>query len=93
MACSPGAATCEGGTATWCSPKGELLTFTCDSLQGLSCEADGCKGACALSEVHDSYIGCDYYPTVTLNPVWSGFEFTVAVSNASTSATRPSGAW
>ncbi|HEX4512606.1 MAG TPA: IgGFc-binding protein [Polyangiaceae bacterium] len=28
-----------------------------------------------------SYIGCDYFPTVTLNPVYSQFDFAVAVSN------------
>jgi len=44
---------------------------------------DGCKGQCSLSEIGASYIGCDYYPTVTLNPVWSGFDFAVAVGNAS----------
>ena len=28
-----------------------------------------------------SYIGCDYWPTVTTNPVWSIFDFTVVVAN------------
>jgi hypothetical protein len=83
--CVPYDASCTDGKATWCSPEGELLTFECDSVQGLVCEIDGCKGACSLGEVHDSYIGCDYYPTITLNPVYSGFPFAIAVSNASAS--------
>jgi hypothetical protein len=29
-----------------------------------------------------SYIGCDYWPTVTTNPVWSVFDFTAVVANA-----------
>jgi len=86
--CVPEEASCDNGQATWCSPEGERLTFECDAVQGLVCEPSGCKGACSLSEVHDSYIGCDYYPTVTLNPVWSGFTFAIAVSNASGADTK-----
>jgi len=86
--CTPGEASCKDGKATWCSAEGELLSFECDAVQGLTCSPDGCKGACSLSEVHDSYIGCDYYPTVTLNPVWSGFAFSIAVSNASDEPTQ-----
>lgn len=36
---------------------------------------------CAESENRHSYIGCDYWPTVTLNPVYEAFDFAVAVSN------------
>jgi hypothetical protein len=36
---------------------------------------------CAESISRNSYIGCDYWPTVTLNPVWPQFDFAVAVSN------------
>lgn len=90
VACSPGERSCEGGMATYCPEDGsELVRFECDPMQGMVCEPDGCKGACAPPEVTRSYIGCDYYPTVTLNPVWGGsdaepgFQFAVAVANAS----------
>ena len=36
---------------------------------------------CADSVSRNSYIGCDYWPTVTLNPVWPQFDYAVAVSN------------
>jgi len=36
---------------------------------------------CAESVSKNSYIGCDYWPTVTLNPVYTQFDFAVAVSN------------
>lgn len=36
---------------------------------------------CAEAEANKSYIGCDYWPTVTANSVWSIFDFTVVVSN------------
>lgn len=38
--------------------------------------------SCAQAEMSRSYIGCDYWPTVTTNPVWSIFDFTVVVANA-----------
>jgi hypothetical protein len=40
----------------------------CDGLQGLICnDMDGqCDGACSELQIGFSYIGCDYYPTVTL---------------------------
>jgi hypothetical protein len=84
VACVPGTASCKDGKANLCREDGTGFdAFDCDPLQGMTCEADGCKGVCAPPEVTTSYIGCDYYPTVTLNPVWSGFDFAVAVSNAS----------
>jgi hypothetical protein len=84
IACTPGEASCSDGAAKYCREDGSGFdAFDCDPMQGMVCEADGCKGACAPPEVTTSYIGCDYYPTVTLNPVWSGFDFAVAVSNAS----------
>jgi hypothetical protein len=30
-----------------------------------------------------SYVGCDFWPTVTFNPVWSAFDFAVVVANDS----------
>lgn len=86
--CSPGARSCADGVATLCRDDGRLAHYECDPVQGMTCTASGCLGECDLSAVQDSYIGCDYYPTVTLNPVWSGFSFAVAVSNTSTSPTR-----
>jgi hypothetical protein len=39
---------------------------------------------CADSIARHSYIGCDYWPTVTVNPVYSAFDYAVAVSNPQT---------
>ena len=41
---------------------------------------------CSDSIARNSYIGCDYWPTVTLNPVWPQFDFAVAVSNPQSTA-------
>ena len=39
-----------------------------------------CAGAAALK----SYVGCDYWPTVVSNNVWSIFDYAVVVANAGT---------
>jgi hypothetical protein len=50
-------------------------------------QADGGPGivedpaTCAEAAANRSYIGCDYWPTVTPNNVWSVFDFAVVVSN------------
>ncbi|MEZ4224417.1 MAG: IgGFc-binding protein [Polyangiaceae bacterium] len=88
VTCVPGVGSCKNGVATWCRSDGSEATFECDPVQGMSCEADGCRGACSAAELESSYLGCDYYPTVTLNPVWSGFEFAVAVANAGSSKAK-----
>ncbi len=36
---------------------------------------------CAEAATTKSYIGCDYWPTVTANAVWSVFDYAVVISN------------
>jgi hypothetical protein len=86
--CIPGTASCANNQATYCKDDGTLAHYECDAVQGLTCMPTGCRGACDLSNVETSYIGCDYYPTMTLNPVWTGFPFAVAVANATNQTTH-----
>ena len=44
-----------------------------------------CSGACAPQSIGTSYIGCEYYPTITGNPVGDSFQFAVAIANTSAS--------
>src|SRR5688572_13989327 len=37
--------------------------------------------SCEEAKSSKSYVGCDYWPTVTANGVWSIFDFAVVVSN------------
>ncbi len=38
--------------------------------------------SCTQAAMERSYIGCDYWPTITTNPVWSIFDFAAVVANA-----------
>jgi IgGFc binding protein len=39
---------------------------------------------CAEAAANKTYIGCDFWPTVTANNVWGVFDFTAVVANAGT---------
>src|SRR5690606_31818604 len=68
--CCPGETSCDGDDSLLCNEDGTawLPDEHCDGLQGLSCNEDlgVCEGACSEAQIGLSYIGCDYYPTVTL---------------------------
>jgi hypothetical protein len=44
--------------------------------------------SCAEAEASKSYIGCDYWPTVMANSVWTIFDFTVVVANTQGSVAK-----
>jgi hypothetical protein len=78
------AQSCANDVGTMCKPDGSgFVDFECDATQGMTCTPGGCTGACSPSTLGPSYIGCDYYPTVTWNGVlekW--FDFAATVANA-----------
>jgi hypothetical protein len=45
---------------------------------------EGDPTTCTAAASSHSYIGCDYWPTVTANNVWSIFDFAVVVANGQT---------
>ena len=85
--CVPGDTQCDGGGVLICNNEGDAWEEgpSCDGLQGLSCDEDlgQCVGSCA--DLGLSYIGCDYYATVTqqydLYNTAPKDEFAVAVAN------------
>ncbi|MEP7122384.1 MAG: IgGFc-binding protein [Byssovorax sp.] len=87
LACAPGTGSCDGEMGTFCRGDGSGFSVeVCDPVQGTSCNpgAGRCDGACGLTALGKSYIGCDYYPTVTANLTDSAvFHFAVTVSNTS----------
>ncbi len=46
-------------------------------------DGSGGEDTCAGAAQSKSYVGCDYWPTVTGNNVWSIFDYAVVVANAS----------
>ena len=84
--CIPGTTKCDADGKQVCSADGTAWEDDgiCDPLLGLECDeqSGACIGACAnLGTL--SYIGCEYYPTVTPNVVGDNFSFAVVVSNVS----------
>ncbi len=45
---------------------------------------------CAEAASVNSYVGCEFWPTVVFNPVWSVFDFAAVVANAGTSPAQVS---
>ncbi len=84
VSCRPNTGTCSGSMSQACKPDGSGYTsILCDPVQGMVCDtATGvCTGACSPRNLGTSYIGCEYFPTVTGNEVANEFDFAVAVSN------------
>jgi hypothetical protein len=83
--CAPGTGTCESDTHSHaCNDHGTgYEDVTCDPVQGMTCgRASGiCEGMCAPHSLGKSYIGCEYFPTVTGNMVSSQYTFAVVVTN------------
>jgi hypothetical protein len=57
----------------------------CDPAMGLACEGFRCVNLCARAASQRSYLGCEYWPTVTPNPAMApfggSFNFGVTVAN------------
>lgn len=86
LACEPGTSRCDPANpmrAQSCRADGSGYTdgAVCDG-EGQTCNAGACVDRCSDSALGNSYLGCDYWPTVTpnagLNPV---FEFAVVLTN------------
>lgn len=84
VSCVPGTGTCNGNESHACNSTGTGYDdVTCDPVQGSTCDANtgACTGPCAPQNLGTSYIGCEYYPTVTGNMVGNVYNFAVAVAN------------
>lgn len=84
VVCRPGTGTCNGNESHACAADGSgYIDSICDPMQGMGCDGNTgqCTGACAPQYLGSSYIGCDYFPTVTGNTAGTQFDFAVAISN------------
>lgn len=90
VVCRPGTGTCNGDESHACASDGSgYIDSTCDPLQGVTCDGatGACVGACAPQHIGSSYIGCDYFPTVTGNTAGTQFDFAVAIANTTPEST------
>jgi hypothetical protein len=88
VTCVPGTGTCNGNTSTACLPDGSgYFEEVCDPVVGSTCDPNMgvCTGPCSSTALGQSYIGCEYYATVTSQLVQPSFQFAVAVSNTTSS--------
>jgi hypothetical protein len=86
VACQPGTGTCSGNMSHACTDDGTGFVDTfCDPVQGMSCDTTSgqCAGDCSPKALGNSYIGCEYYPTVIGNTVGTTFDYAVAIANTS----------
>ncbi|KYF53589.1 hypothetical protein BE04_33035 [Sorangium cellulosum] len=79
----------DGGSSTNTSTSGNAgSTSTGDDIGTGTGGSDpgpelvGDPKTCAEAAANKSYIGCDFWPTVTANIVWSIFDYAVVVANA-----------
>jgi len=90
--CTPGLGACNGDTATFCAWDGvNITTEECDPVQGMTCDPSTgrCTGPCSPVQLGSSYIGCDYFPTITSNAALANknlFTYSLAVSNTGAAA-------
>jgi hypothetical protein len=86
--CVPGSTACEGQDVVGCSAAGKKggVIAHCQS----TCSSGTCNDPCGQAEVNKSYLGCDYYPTVTMNSQLdtsaAAFSFAVAVAAPNSNA-------
>ncbi len=81
-ACEPDANVCVGDEIHTCDAQGKVgaLVQTCSAGK---CQAGGCTDACGRAAASRSYVGCEYWPTVTMNDgLAKEFTFAVVVANA-----------
>lgn len=87
-ACRPSSFACDGADVTSCNASGSGydVVATCDASAGEGCDANTgtCVSLCDIALASNSYIGCEYWPTVTGSYVSSDFSFAVVVSNPQT---------
>lgn len=81
--CLPGARRCEGQAIQECMGGSFVPTGrTCDVGAGEACRVGECVTACEAARRDRSYLGCEYWPTTTLNSVnQNDFSFAIVVAN------------
>jgi hypothetical protein len=82
--CVPGTTVCDGNDRLLCTATGSPGSLVEQCVN--TCQAGECIDPCADAVASRSYIGCEYWPTVTMNSFLplakAAFHFAVVVANA-----------
>ncbi len=79
--CDPGTKVCQGNQVHSCDGSGEVGALV-KSCGALSCTKGTCIDACGQARASKSYVGCDYWATVTPNSVAADFSLGLVVANS-----------
>lgn len=79
--CAPGRDVCVGNDVHACHGSGKAGAKK-KSCGALSCSSGACVDACAQARASRSYVGCDYWATVTPNGVAGDFSLALVVANS-----------
>ena len=85
--CFPGLPHCKGDDLHQCKSDGTFGAKIKSCSPGW-CDSNGCADPCKKAEAQLSYVGCSYWPSVTLNGVSDEFSFAVAVANTSAASAK-----
>jgi hypothetical protein len=83
VACAPNTSLCLGETSRRCEPDGSgYVDDPCDG-PGEACDHDsgGCYEPCSAMTLANTYLGCEYFPTVTGNMVSNTYSFAIIIAN------------
>ena len=85
--CIPGSQQCQGDLLRRCDADGTFGAKVKSCPAGW-CTRSGCADPCKSAETTLSYVGCSYWPSVTLNSVSEEFSYAVAVANTSDASAK-----
>ncbi len=80
--CTPNAVRCDGAKRYRCAADGSSEALVEECAANLQCSVGGCTDSCADAAADRSYLGCDYWPVVTINSQLApDFKPAVAIGN------------
>lgn len=90
VSCEPGSTVCDGDEVKLCGDDGEPgeVTATCDPVQGLTCDAGACAGACAPDPMRGGEAGCEFWAAPLPSEVVAEGGFGVALTNTCASEAK-----
>lgn len=83
VTCQPFSSVCLAETAHTCNADGNGYVDTACNGPGEACDTESghCYEPCSADALASTYLGCEYYPTVTGNMVANTYNFAIIIAN------------